>query len=82
MSIENLVQQPILHAVYGVKATIEELIYQVDVEITDMAGQSYRCDYLSRPEDTFGLAPTIRGWLIANEGSYVIAPYVPPANVP
>jgi len=69
---------PILHQIFAVRATERANVYQVDVDLTDMVGERYTCEYLSDPDDTFGLAPTIRQWLITNAGNYEIAPYVPP----
>lgn len=67
-----------LNEVFSVTATAEENVYIVVCNITDVYGQTYTTNYGSRPEDTFGLNPVIRQWLIDNEGSYTIEPYVPP----
>jgi hypothetical protein len=80
--IMNTLQEPILHEVFGVTATQTELIYVVDVDLTDMYGNRYRCDYVSNPDDTYGLGPTIRQWLVEHEGEYVIQPYVEPPPQP
>lgn len=77
MTIENPITA-VLHQVFSVTATGEEHVYSVDVDITDMNGERYRCKYTSAPDDTFGLAPVVRQWLIDNKGLYEIAPYVPP----
>lgn len=77
MTIENT--NPILHEVYSVSATQTPDVYILNVELTDTVGDRYRCDYVSAPDDKFGLAPTIRQWLIDNEGKYEIAPFVAPS---
>lgn len=79
MTIENTENTATLHEVFGVRREQEEGVYVVDVELTDMNGERYRCNYVSAPDDTFGLAPVIRQWLIDNEGQYEIAPYVAPS---
>ena len=38
--------------------------------------------YASNPTDPYGLGPAVRQWLIDNEGSYVIIPYVAPPPSP
>lgn len=76
MTIQNEISAPILHEVFSVRATKEDGVYTLDVELTDMNGERYRCDYFSGPDDNFGLNPFIRSWLAENE--YEIQPYVPP----
>lgn len=76
MTIENTITTPILHEVFEVRATNVEHVYVVDVELTDMTGERYRADYVSAPDDPFGLAPTVREWLNTNE--YEVVPYVAP----
>lgn len=71
---------PILHEVRSVGATAEPAVYVLSVDITDMHGERYDCDYCSRPSDTFGLAPAVRAALdqwLADGGP--VAPYAPPA---
>ena len=68
-----------LHQVFSVTASSEADVYLLDVDITDLNGDRYRCEYISAPNDDFGLAPVIRQWLINNQGSYTINPYVAPA---
>lgn len=72
---------PILHEVFSVSATGEPDVFILDVDITDASGQRYRCDYVSRPDDPFGLAPTIRQWLVDNP-EFPITPYVEPPPQP
>ena len=79
MTIENI-QTPVLHQVHSIKDTKAENTYLLDVEISDMNGERYRCNYVSSPDDTYGLSPIIRQWLIDNEGSYEVLPYVPPTD--
>jgi hypothetical protein len=69
---------PILHAVGSVRATTEPGVFVVEVDVTDVEGERYECEYVSRPEDEVGLAPTIRRWLAENDGSYIVVPYAPP----
>jgi hypothetical protein len=71
---------PILHAVNKVTATNEAGIYIVNVDLTDMDGATSNEDYCSRPDDPYGLNPTIRQWLADHEGQYTVEPYVPPAD--
>lgn len=57
---------PILHSVHSVTPSAEEGVFIVNVTITDMNGETYTCDYCSRPDDPYGLNPAIREWLEAN----------------
>lgn len=67
-----------LNSVEKVTATHEPDVFVMLCNITDVNGETYDCSYCSRPDDTFGLNPTIRQWLNDNAGSYVVEPYVPP----
>lgn len=67
-----------LNSVSNVRETNEPNVYLVSCNITDINGETYDTVYGSRPEDTFGLNPTIRQWLIDNEGDYEILSYVAP----
>lgn len=58
----------VLHAVHSVTPSAEEGVFIVHVTITDSSGETYTCDYCSRPDDPYGLNPAIREWL-ANEGN-------------
>ena len=71
-----------LHQVYSVKATKDALVYLIEADITDNVGESSRVDYVSRPDDPYGLNPTFRQWLTSNEGAYTIEPYVEPVFTP
>ncbi|MGQ3209548.1 hypothetical protein [Shinella sp.] len=77
MTIENSISI-VLHEVFSVGNTPEPDVYVLDIDITDLNNERYRCIYNSRPDDTFGLNPTIRQWLTDNEGEYEVLPYVPP----
>lgn len=79
MTIENS-NTAVLHEVFGVYATQDEGIFIVDVDLSDMYGERYRTNYASYPNDTFGLAPIVRQWLVDHEGEYTIEPYVPPTT--
>ena len=67
-----------LNHVHSVAATGEAGVYLLNVNLTDIAGETYDCDYVSRPDDAFGLAPTIRAWLDENLPSTTVDPYTPP----
>lgn len=67
-----------LNSVASVRATNEHGVFILRCNITDLNGETYDCDYASRPEDQFGLNPAVRRWLDINEGGYSIIPYVPP----
>lgn len=77
MTIENN-NQTHLHEVFSIQATERDNVYILDVDLTDSNGERYRCDYVSDPNDTYGLNPTIRHWLSINEGNFIVAPYAPP----
>jgi len=49
-----------LHEIISVSGTDEPGVYLAKVDLTDMAGERYTCDYVVRPDDNFGLAPVIR----------------------
>lgn len=69
-----------LKQVYEVKATATPGAYMIHCNVIDSEGEQYDCDYSSLPDDVFGLNPVIRQWLIDNEGTYEVIPYVPPAE--
>lgn len=70
-------RQMSLNAVSTVAATAESDVFIVKCNITDIAGDTYDTDYCSRPDDGFGLNPTLRQWLAGNL-SFPVQPYVPP----
>lgn len=69
-----------LHKVLSVSATEDDGSYIVSVDITDIAGERYICDYAVTPTDNFGLAPAIRDaveqWISDDKP---VAPYMPPS---
>lgn len=66
-----------LNQVYSIAETQEEGVYKLLINITDAIKETYDCHYISRPDDTFGLNPTIRQWMANNPGIKV-GPYQPP----
>lgn len=66
-----------IHEVFAVRGSGEPGVYIIDVELTDTYGERYRCDYVSAPDDSFGLNPVIRKWLEENP-TFPVQPYVPP----
>ncbi|WP_371742491.1 hypothetical protein [Ensifer sp. ENS09] len=52
-------------------------MFVVQCNITDVADRTYDCPYVSRPGDSFGLAPTVRQWLEDNP-EFPQLPWVPP----
>lgn len=68
---------PTLNSVASIKATSERGVFILHCNITDAEGNTYDADYCSRPDDTFGLNPTIREWLAENP-SFQVQPYAPP----
>lgn len=72
-----------LHEIISVAETEEDGVYIATVDITDMSGERYETDYVSRAGDIFGLAPTIRyaveAWIA--DGKPVL-PYEPPPPPP
>lgn len=68
-----------LNSVASVKATQESGVFVLECNITDINGETFDCEYVSRESDTFGLAPTVRQWLVENP-SFPVTPYVPPTT--
>jgi len=68
-----------LHEITAIAASGEPDAYIASVEITDSEGARYQTEYVSRPDDPFGLAPAIReaveGWIADGKP---VAPYEPP----
>jgi hypothetical protein len=73
---------PSINAVYEVRAQAQEGVYIVFCNITDMYGATYDCEYATSPDDTFGLNPMFRQWLVDHQGEYVIVPYIAPPPAP
>ncbi|PDT54706.1 MULTISPECIES: hypothetical protein [Sinorhizobium] len=68
-----------LNQVHSVRATQNQDVYELSCNITDITGASYDTIYLSRPEDRYGLNPSIRKWLQENLDA-TLEPYVPPTS--
>lgn len=73
-----------LHNLISVTATNETDAYIAEVDITDIHGERYTAEYVSREGDMFGLAPVVRTaisqWIADDKP---IDPYVPqPLPVP
>lgn len=66
-----------LNSISAVMATAEAGVFIVHCNMTDNDGDTYDAEYGSRPEDPYGLNPTIRQWIEDNPG-FPIQPYVPP----
>lgn len=71
-------EQPILHNVFSVRETMSAGTYRLHIDITDSFGERYEAEYISTPDDPYGLNPTIRKWLADNQGSYEVLPYQAP----
>lgn len=67
-----------LNSVEMVTQMPEEGVFLLRCNITDIDDIIRDCDYCSRPDDPYGLNPTIRQWL-ADNPSFPRTPYVPPA---
>ncbi|TVZ64124.1 hypothetical protein BCL32_4330 [Rhizobium mongolense USDA 1844] len=52
-----------LNEVHSVRATAEADSYVLFFNLTDFRGDTYDCEYCSRPDDPYGLNPVIRQWL-------------------
>ncbi|YCI03610.1 hypothetical protein M1D34_05105 [Ensifer sp. D2-11] len=66
-----------LNQVYSIAETQEKGVYKLLINITDAIKETYDCHYISRPDDTFGLNPTIRQWMANNPG-FTVGAYQPP----
>lgn len=66
-----------LNSVEMVTQMPEEGVFLLRCNITDIDDIIRDCDYCSRPDDPYGLNPTIRQWL-ADNPSFPRTPYVPP----
>lgn len=67
-----------LHSVTKVVYTDEPNAFKLTCTITDLLGDTYECEYVSREHDEFGLNPIIRQWLVDNP-DFPRDPYEPPA---
>ena len=85
---EAQVQEPVLNRVNSIRASGVTGVLVVNVDLTDIHGNTYTTDYGSHPDDPHGINPVLRAWLVANAGKYTILPYIPPtveqsrANMP
>ncbi|OAP35812.1 hypothetical protein AU381_16635 [Sinorhizobium glycinis] len=68
-----------LNRVHSIRATQDNDVYEVSCSITDITGASYDTVYVSRPDDPYGLNPSIRKWLRENLEATIEA-YVPPTS--
>lgn len=69
-----------LNQVISVRATKETNVYSVRVNITDADDDTYDVDYISRPDDPYGLNPKVVKWLKDNAGQYQVQPYQAPTK--
>jgi hypothetical protein len=69
--------EPQLNSVSAVYTTEEADVFLIDCNITDTTGATYDTQFVSRPDDPYGLAPLIRQWL-ADNPDFPRQPYVPP----
>lgn len=67
-----------LNSVESVTATADPGVYIVRCNITDVNGETYDTNHGVRPDDPYGLSPILRAWMVENEGSYEVLPYIPP----
>lgn len=65
-----------LNQVYSIAETQDEGVYKLLINMTDAVKETYDCHYISRPDDIFGLNPTIRQWMADNPG-FPVDPYQP-----
>lgn len=70
----------ILNSIEKITATDIPGVYVVLGNMTDFDGAAYDFSYGSFPEDTAPFNLVIRQWMIDNDGSFTIAPYVPPTT--
>lgn len=68
-----------LHEIISVAEANEAGVYVANIDLTDMTGERYTCDYVVRPDDNFGLAPVVRDavsqWIADGRS---VDPYTPP----
>jgi hypothetical protein len=68
---------PVLNTVYWIQAKGEPDVYLLFINMTDGYGETYDAEFVSRPDDTYGLGPTVRQWIV-DHPDFPIQPYVPP----
>lgn len=75
-------EEPILHELISVMAGPDAATFIAKVDVTDMLGDRFTCDYITRVDDLHGLAPiiwqSIEEWVADGKA---ILPYVAPAPV-
>jgi hypothetical protein len=71
-----------LNRVYSIRATVDEDVYILDCNITDITGEIYDGTFCSRPDDSFGLGPTVRQWLADHQGEYSVERCIVPSQTP
>lgn len=62
----------VINSVVSVTATLRTDVYCLVLSITDN-GETYQCQYVSDPDDTYGINPLLRQWLATN--SYNLLPH-------
>lgn len=62
----------VIVSVTSVTATLRADVYCLAIVIED-DGLSYPCQYVSEPDDPYGINPTLRNWLATN--SYDLIPF-------
>lgn len=65
----------VVNSVISVTATERPNVYVLVLDVTD-TGETYECQYVSNPDDPYGINPTLRLWLAVN--SYAVLPYEAP----
>ncbi len=75
--IQTGLPQPTLNSVSAIRDTNEAGVYVLMVNITDSNGETYDDQFVSRPDDPFGLGPAVRQWLSENP-DFPVSPYIPP----
>lgn len=68
-----------LNTVYWIQAKSEPDVYLLFINMTDGYGETYDAEFVSRPDDTYGLGPIVRQWITDNPG-FPIQQYVPPTT--
>ncbi len=78
---EPAVLAPILHVVHSVAATAEAGVYALMIDATDVNGERHDgVLFVARPDDAFGLGPTVQGWLAEHLSSVSVTAYTPPTE--
>lgn len=72
---------PEILEVFSVTLTATPEVYVLDMSIRDSFGEEYRADFVSIPDDPYGLGPAVRQWLVDNP-DFPRTPYTPPPPSP